>query len=324
MHFLITGGAGFIGSHLTESLLNHGHVVTIIDNLSTGHPANIAKFQDHPNFRFVQDDVTTSPLLPNLIDEAEAIFHLAAIVGVELVLQEPLKTLQTNLHATERLLELTAPQKKSIIIASTSEVYGISDNPSFCETDSLRIGAPTKSRWNYAASKLIDECLALTYARTCNAPICVVRFFNIVGPGQIGTYGMVLPRMIQKAQAQRPIQVYGSGEQCRCFCHVNDAVRALQQLIGHPNSQGEIFNIGSTESVSINELAQRVIRLTSSSAEIQHIPYEQAYDSQGFEEMYHRTPNIEKIQKLLNWAPTYCLDDIICDIINKNNEISTI
>lgn len=319
MHFLITGGAGFIGSHLTESLLNDGHLVTVIDNLSTGHIGNIAKFQSNPSFRFVQDDVTTSPRLPDLIAEADAIFHLAAVVGVELVLQEPLKTLQTNLHATERLLELAAPQKKFILIASTSEVYGVSDNPTFRETDTLHIGTPTKSRWNYAASKLIDECWALTYAQACDAPISIVRFFNIVGPGQIGTYGMVLPRMIQKARTNQPVQVYGNGEQSRCFCHVNDAVIALKQLITHPCSKGEIFNIGSTESVCINELAQRVIRLTNSSSEIQHIPYHQAYGAQGFDEMYHRTPNIDKIQQLIQWKPTYCLDDIILDIINKNH-----
>lgn len=314
MKVFITGGAGFIGSHLTEALLNAGHSVTIADNYSTSTPANLDRVRNNPALTvFEMDIVEESQAVDRLIKECDAVIHLAAAVGVEMVVKNPVHTITTNVHGTENILTSAAKYGKRTIIASTSEVYGKSGNEKFSESDDLLIGSPYNSRWCYASSKLLDEFYLMAFHKEAGLPGTVVRFFNTVGPRQTGRYGMVIPRFVAQALKNEPLTVYGDGEQSRCFCHVADVVRALMLLIDNKESIGNIYNIGSQELVSIKELAQEVIKRTNSSSEIKVIPYEVAYAA-GFEDMRRRFPDTSKINALTGWTPKHTLADIIDDV----------
>ena len=314
MKYLITGGAGFIGSHLTESLLEDGHEVTVVDNYSTSTPENIAHLAGSPALKIIELDVVTSPgEIDALVHGSDCVIHLAAAVGVELVVKDPVRTITTNVHGTENVLIPAAKYGKRVVVASTSEVYGKSSHEKFSETDDLLIGSPMNSRWSYACSKLLDEFYLMAYQRTNAFPGTVVRFFNTVGPRQTGRYGMVVPRFVGAALRNEPISVYGDGEQSRCFCHVRDVVRALKLLLASPGSVGQVFNIGSQELVSILELARRVIALTGSRSEIRFLSYDEAYE-QGFEDMRRRCPDTEKLHELTGWKPEFSLDGIIRDV----------
>ena len=320
MKVLITGGAGFIGSHLTRTLLAAGHSVAVIDDLSTGSIDNIIPFQDNPHYRFVKGDILAADELDELVADSDAVFHLAAAVGVELVVHDPVRTILTNVQGTERVLTAATKHNKRVILASTSEVYGKSEKDFFAETDDLLIGPSTHSRWSYACSKLMDEFLLMAYFRDRGLRGTVVRFFNTVGPGQTGRYGMVIPRFVAAALAGEPLKVFGTGEQTRCFCHVADVVRALMLLLDNPGSHGEIFNIGSTEKVTIRQLAEFVIRELNSSSKIDVIPYDQAY-ANGFEDMLHRAPDCSKLHALTGWQAEIPLKQIIADVaasLHKN------
>ena len=313
MNFLITGGAGFIGGHLTEKLLSLGYKVTVIDNYSTGSPRNLARVRSNSNLQVIEEDLLETADLEKLISSSDVIYHLAAAVGVELVVHDPVRTIRTNVEGSARVLELAAKYHKRVILASTSEVYGKSANPEFNENDDLLIGCPVRSRWSYACSKLLDEFYLMAYHRNMALPGTVVRFFNTVGPRQTGQYGMVIPRFVQAALNGQPLKVYGSGEQSRCFCHVFDTVRALVALADCSDSIGKIYNIGGTTPVSIRELAEQVIGQLNSTSKIELIPYEQAYE-QGFEDMLRRKPDTRAIKNLINWQPEHDLTDIINDV----------
>lgn len=313
MNFLITGGAGFIGGHLTEKLLALGHQVVVIDNYSTGSPRNLANVRESKNLQVIEDDLLQCAALEKIIAATDVIYHLAAAVGVELVVHDPVRTIRTNVEGSALVLELAAKYHKRVILASTSEVYGKSAHPEFNENDDLLIGCPVRSRWSYACSKLLDEFYLMAYHRNMALPGTVVRFFNTVGPRQTGQYGMVIPRFVQAALTGQKLKVYGSGEQSRCFCHVFDTVRALVALADCPASIGNIYNIGATTPVSIKELAEQVIKQLNSSSEIEYIPYEQAYE-QGFEDMLRRKPDTQAIKNLINWQPEHDLTDIISDV----------
>lgn len=317
-NFLITGGAGFIGSHLAAGLLKQypDASVTIVDNLSTGRRENIAHLENDPRVRIYFNDILYMPELEKLVAQAGAVFHLAAAVGVELVVHDPVQTIKTNVDGSARVLDLAAKYHKRIIIASTSEVYGKSAKNNFGEDDDLVIGAPTHSRWSYACSKLIDEFLLMAYYQHQQLPGTIVRFFNIVGPRQTGKYGMVIPRFVQAALHGKPVRVFGSGKQTRCFCHVADTVRALVELPRKTEAYGQIYNIGSQNSISMMQLAQKVIEVLNSASKIELVPYEQAY-ARGFEDMMRRSPDTAKIKKLLNWQPERSLEDIINDVANE-------
>ncbi len=312
MKILITGGAGFIGSHLTRALLadpaNH---VSIIDDLSTGSPENIRSVMDRVHF--VKGNILDAPELEDMIRDADFIFHLAAAVGVELVVHDPVRTILTNVQGTERVLTAAAKYGIRCITASTSEVYGKSSKPQFAESDDLLIGAPTHSRWSYACSKLLDEFLMMAYCRDKALPGTVVRFFNTVGPRQTGRYGMVIPRFVSAALKNEPLKVFGTGEQTRCFCHVADVVRALLLLKDHPAAPGEIFNIGSTEKITIRQLAEFVIAETGSKSGIELVSYDKAYTN-GFEDMLHRAPDCTKIKTFCGWQAELPLKKIIADV----------
>lgn len=314
MRALITGGSGFIGSHLAEALLSKGHYVTAVDNLATGRLENIAHLTEHPMFRFVYESITNETVLDRLVSECDVIFHLAAAVGVELIVKDPVWTIETNLEGTEVALRLARRYRKKLLLASTSEVYGKSTAIPFREDSDRVMGPTTKSRWSYAESKAIDEFLALAYHKQFGVPVVICRFFNTVGPRQTGSYGMVIPRMVQKALAGQPITVHGDGNQTRCFCNVKDAVRAVLALANEPQAIGEIFNVGSQEEVTIRQLAERVKARTASTSEIVYIPYEQAYEK-GFEDMSRRVPSIEKIRAAVGWQPTFSLDQTLDEVI---------
>ncbi|MBE6369710.1 MAG: NAD-dependent epimerase/dehydratase family protein [Lentisphaerae bacterium] len=313
MNFLITGGSGFIGGHLTEKLLAAGHRVTVIDNYSTGSPRNLAAVRDNERLTVVEEDILHAAGLEKLIENSDVIYHLAAAVGVELVVHDPVRTIRTNVDGSARVLEYAAKYHRRVILASTSEVYGKSTHPEFNENDDLLIGCPVRSRWSYACSKLLDEFYLMAYHRNMALPGTVVRFFNTVGPRQTGQYGMVVPRFVKAALSGQALKVYGSGEQSRCFCHVYDTVRALVALADCPESIGNIYNIGSTESVTIMQLAQAVVKQLGSSSKIEVIPYEQAYEH-GFEDMLRRKPDTAAIRSLLNWKTENTLEDIIADV----------
>jgi len=289
--------------------------VTAVDNFSTGNRGNLANLENNPGFRLVAGDILDMDGLEALIAETDVIYHLAAAVGVELVVHDPVHTLMTNVHGSSRVLSFAAEYGKRTIIASSSEVYGKSRKTSFEETDDLTIGAPTRSRWSYACSKLIDEFFLMAYVQSSNFPGTVVRFFNTVGPRQTGKYGMVVPRFVASALAGEPVRVFGTGNQTRCFCHVFDTVRALAGLADCPASHGGIYNIGSQESVSMMELAHMVIAQLGSSSKIELVPYDLAY-SKGFEDMLRRLPDTGKIRSLLNWRPEHSLNQIIADVAN--------
>ena len=314
MRTLITGGAGFIGSHLSDAYLERGDEVFVIDDLSTGSIGNIAHLKEHPRFHYTIDTVLNQPLLAELVDACDVIVHLAAAVGVKLIVESPVRTIETNVHCTEVVLALANKKKKKVLIASTSEVYGLSEQVPFREDGNLVMGATTKGRWSYACSKAIDEFLALAYWREKKLPTVVVRLFNTVGPRQTGQYGMVIPTFVKQALAGRPLTVYGTGEQTRCFGYVGDVVGALIKLLDHPEAIGHVFNIGSTEEVSILELARRVKELTKSDSEIVLVPYDEAYE-EGFEDMPRRVPDTSKINALVGFQPEIKLDGILEQVI---------
>ncbi|MBI3810947.1 MAG: GDP-mannose 4,6-dehydratase [Nitrospirae bacterium] len=310
MNYLITGGAGFIGSHLAEALLKHGAEVAVIDDLSTGSILNIDHLKPNRRFQYVLDTVMNRAVMSEMMDRADVIVHLAAAVGVRLIVESPVRTIETNIKGAELVLELASKKKKKVIIASTSEVYGKASKIPFCEDDDLVLGATNKGRWSYACSKMIDEFLALAYWKERQVPTVVARLFNTVGPRQTGRYGMVVPRFISQARKGEPITVYGDGTQRRCFTFVGDVVQALVALSEHPGAVGEVYNLGNTEEVTILELAQRAKGLTGSSSPIIFVPYDQAYAA-GFEDMPRRVPSLDKIHRLIGYRPTLGLDGIL-------------
>ncbi len=307
---LITGGAGFIGSHLAEALVTEGKEVFVIDDLSTGAASNLAGLQGNARLHTTHGSIQDLWTLEPLVEKVDFVYHLAAAVGVDLVVKKPVHTIEDNVRGTENVLAAAAKYLKPVLLTSTSEVYGKSDKERFREDDDLLIGPPAFARWGYACSKLLDEFLAMAYWRERELPVRIVRLFNTVGPRQTGRYGMVLPRFVEAALRDEPIVIHGDGKQSRCFCHVSDVVRALTELPKHPRSIGEVYNLGSSEEVSILELARRVKQFTESRSELRLIPYEQAY-AKGFEDMRRRVPSTEKIYQLMGWQPTKSLNEII-------------
>ncbi len=316
---LITGGAGFIGSHLAEALLERGWTVEVVDDLSTGSIENVSHLKGHPHFAYTLDTVMNRSLMLELVDRADVIFHLAAAVGVRLIVEKPVHTIETNIKATELILELAARKRRPLLLASTSEVYGKLDKPTFSEDDDVILGPTSKSRWCYAASKMIDEFLARAYFKEHGLPTVVARLFNTIGPRQTGQYGMVVPRFVRLALAGQPIPVYGDGTQRRSFTWVGDVVGAMLALIAHPQAYGEVFNIGHTKEISIYELALLVKHLTGSASQIVLVPYEQAYEA-GFEDMARRAPNIAKIQRLIGYRPGLSLPEMLERVIAYERE----
>jgi UDP-glucose 4-epimerase len=308
--FLITGGAGFIGSHLAEALLAEGNRVLVIDDFSTGSIENIAHLKGAPGFEYVVDTIMNRPVLAELVDRADFIFHLAAAVGVRLIVESPVRTIETNVRGTELVLELANKKKRPVLIASTSEVYGKAAKVPFSEQDDLVLGPTTRGRWSYACSKALDEFLGIAYFRERKLPVVIVRLFNTVGPRQTGRYGMVLPTFVKQALSGRPITVFGDGTQTRCFGYVGDVVGALTTLITDERVHGEVFNVGSQEEISILDLARLVKSRLRSDSEILFVPYDQAYD-RGFEDMPRRVPDIRKIRELIGFDPKTSLTDII-------------
>jgi UDP-glucose 4-epimerase len=314
LRVLITGGAGFIGSHLSDAYLQRGDEVFIIDDLSTGSFENIRHLKDHPRFHYTIETVHNQPVTAELVDQVDVIFHLAAAVGVKLIVESPVRTIETNVHGTEVILSLANKKKKKVLVASTSEVYGLSTQVPFREDGNLVMGATNKGRWSYACSKAIDEFLALAYWREKKLPTVVVRLFNTVGPRQTGQYGMVIPTFVKQALAERPITVFGDGKQSRCFCYVGDVVGALMKLMDDPKAVGEVFNVGSTQEVTIVDLAKKVKELTNSQSEIVFVPYDEAYE-EGFEDMPRRIPDISKVNKQVGFHPEKNLDGILRSVI---------
>ncbi|MBI4355039.1 MAG: GDP-mannose 4,6-dehydratase [Candidatus Omnitrophica bacterium] len=314
MKTLITGGAGFIGSHLSELLLQQGHEVTALDNLSTGRYENIAHLDGHAGFQFVNGSILEASLVDKLVERAQVVFHLAAAVGVELIIKRPLESLTTNIKGSEIVLDMAHRYRRKVLVASTSEIYGKNTNGPLKEDEDRILGSPLKSRWSYSTAKAIDEILAYIYYKEKGVPTVIVRLFNTVGPRQTGAYGMVIPRFVGQAIAGKPLSVYGDGKQTRCFLHVKDVVAALAKLAEHAGAVGEAFNLGSQEEVAINELAQRIIELAGSNSQVVHVPYDEAYE-EGFEDMQRRVPDTTKLQRLIGFKPTRKLDDIIRDVI---------
>ena len=314
MRVLITGGAGFIGSHLADAYLHRGDEVFVIDDLSTGTFENIQHLKTNPRFRYTIDSVHNQPVTAELVDQCDVVFHLAAAVGVKLIVESPVRTIETNVRGTEVVLAIANKKKKKVLVASTSEVYGLSTEVPFREDGNLVMGATTKGRWSYACSKAIDEFLALAYWRERKLPTIIVRLFNTVGPRQTGQYGMVIPTFVKQALAGRPITVYGDGEQQRCFGYVGDVVGALIKLMDRPEAVGQVFNIGSSEEITILDLATRVKELTRSDSEIVFVPYDEAYE-EGFEDMPRRIPDITKIKELVGFHPQMRLDGILQTVI---------
>jgi UDP-glucose 4-epimerase len=311
---LVTGGAGFIGSHLVEALLAAGRRVVVIDDLSTGSLVNLARVKTHACLKVVTNSITNEPLMEALIQEADEIYHLAAVVGVRLILDEPVRTAAINNDATAKILRLAAATAKPIFLASTSEVYGKNPKMPLHEDDDCVLGPTSKARWIYACGKALDDHLALAYHRTMGLPVVIGRFFNTVGPRQTGHYGMVLPRFVDQALAGGPIKVYGDGEQVRCFGHVSDVVRAILALTACPSARGKVFNLGNDEPVSIRALAERVGRQINPRLAIEHVPYSQVFGSE-FEEIRRRVPDLTRVRTTIGYQPRYSLDDIIRDVI---------
>ena len=311
---LITGGAGFIGSHLAEALLDQGQHVVAIDDLSTGRIENIDHLLPHPNFQFVYENIRTETVMDRLVSECDTLYHLAAAIGVELVIKDPVHTIETNLIGTETVLRLARRYRKMVLIASSSEVYGKSEAIPFREDGDRVMGPTIKSRWSYAESKAMDEFLALAYHQQFGVPVIICRFFNTVGPRQTGTYGMVIPRLAKQAAAGQPLTVYGDGQQTRCFCNVKDTVRAVVGLSQAAQAIGEIFNIGSREEITILDLAKRLRSRSGSQSEIKLIAYDQAYGA-GFEDMRRRVPDTTKIKAAIGWQPTIDLDQTLTEVI---------
>jgi len=312
---LITGGAGFIGSHLSELLLDRGVEVYVLDDLSTGSERNVAHLRDRPGFHLVVDSVLKSSVVNELVHRCDVVYHLAAAVGVRLIVEEPVHTLVTNIQGTENVLDHCNRFGKRVLVASTSEVYGDRREPEALAEESKRMYGPTTARrWAYAESKALDEFLALAYHQERGLDCVIVRLFNTVGPRQSGQYGMVIPRFVTNALAGRPLEIYGDGTQTRCFCHVQDTIRALVGLMDARGISGEIFNVGSTERVTINDLARRVVTMTGSSSHFVSVPYNEVY-GQGIEDMLHRQPAIEKVNEAIGWEPTRTLEEILGDVV---------
>lgn len=315
MQILITGGAGFIGSHLADALLERGDSVSVLDNLSTGAAENIRGLRGHPRFSFVQAALDDADALDKLAGRADAIVHLAAAVGVQLVLERPTQTIETNVLGTHALLAAARQYGCHTLIASTSEVYGKSETLPFSEEDDLILGPPDTTRWVYAATKLLDEFLALAAHQEFGIPLTILRFFNVVGPRQTGRFGMVLPRFVRQALRGQPLTVYGDGMQTRCFCHVVDVVQAIVELLGRTTASGQIYNIGSNQEVTIRELAEQIVERAHSTSPIHYLPYDQAYAA-GFEDLRRRVPDISKIADEIGWKPTHLLPKILDDMID--------
>jgi UDP-glucose 4-epimerase len=315
VNYLITGGAGFIGSHLCELLLTQGHRVVAIDDLSTGRIENISHLRPLPHFQFVRETVDNSQVLDRLTSESDIVVHLAAAVGVQLIVDNPVLTIRTNINCTEAVLAAAHRYGCKVLLASTSEVYGKGVRVPFTEDDDRLMGPTTRSRWAYAESKALDEFMCLAYYRQYSLPVVIMRFFNTVGPRQTGRYGMVVPRFVRSALAGEPLQVYGDGAQSRCFVDVADVTHAVLLLSDHPDAVGQVFNIGSTEEITIRGLAERVIGLTNSRSEIVIVPYEEAY-SPGFEDMQRRVPNLDKISALIGYQPQHTLNDTLQRVID--------
>ncbi len=317
--YLITGGAGFIGSHLTNLLLEAGHQVVTIDDLSTGSLENIASFQHHPHYKFVRETIMNALVLDRLTSEAEIVIHLAATVGVRLIVEDPVRTIETNIMGSEIVLKTAHRYGCKVLIASSSEIYGKGVKVPFCEEDDRLMGSTHQSRWAYATTKAVDEFLGLAYYHQFDLPVVIMRFFNTIGPRQTGRYGMVVPRLVQQALTGQPLQVYGDGQQTRCFTDVLDVAGAVQKLSQHPAAVGQIYNVGSSEEVSIYQLAERILELTGSNASIQLVPYEIAY-ARGFEDMQRRVPSLEKINHLIGYRPRFSLKDTLMRIIDYEKD----
>ncbi len=314
MKVLVTGGAGFIGSHLCERLLERGDEVHIIDDLSTGNIANIQHLKTHPDFHYTIDSITNQRVMAELVDLCDVTYHLAAAVGVRLIVESPVRTMETNIRGTEMVLALAEQKKKRVLITSTSEVYGKREQIPFREDDDLVMGPTNKGRWSYACSKAIDEFLAIAYWKEKRVPTVIVRLFNTVGPRQTGRYGMVIPNFVTQALTGEDITVFGDGQQSRCFTHVDDAVSALLKIADHRNANGEVYNIGSRQEITILDLAHRIKQLTESESRIVFVPYERAYE-EGFEDMMRRVPDLTKAHRLIGYEPRVSLDQILHSVI---------
>jgi nucleoside-diphosphate-sugar epimerase len=317
MRCLITGGAGFVGSHLSDELLQRGARVHVLDDLSTGSIDNLRHLKSSSRFEYTIDSVANAPLVAELVDGADVVYHLAAAVGVQLIVESPVRTIETNVRCTEVVLAQASKKKKPVFIASTSEVYGKSADLPYREDGDLTLGPTVKGRWSYACSKAIDEFLAIAHWKERKLPTVIGRLFNTVGPRQTGRYGMVVPNFVTQALAERPITVYGDGTQRRCFCHVADVVRALADLMERDDVYGEVFNIGSSDEIEIRQLAQRVLDATGSASEVTLVPYDVAYE-EGFEDMQRRIPDTTKIHERIGWEPTRSLDQILADVIDEH------
>lgn len=320
MRYLITGGAGFIGSHLCEALLAQGHRVVVIDDLSTGRLDNIVHLKPHAQFQFVRETVDNALVLDRLASVSDIVVHLAAAVGVQLIVQDPVRTIRTNINSTEAVLTAAHRYGCKVLLASTSEVYGKGVRVPFHEDDDRLMGPTSRSRWAYAESKAVDEFLGLAYHHQFGLPVVIMRFFNTVGPRQTGRYGMVVPRFVRAALCEQPLTVYGDGTQSRCFADVADITHAVVQLADHAAAVGQVFNIGSTQEITIRRLAERVISLTGSRSEIVHVPYDEAY-APGFEDMQRRVPSIARLAALIGYAPRYTLDDTLQRVIAYEREM---
>jgi len=316
MTVLITGGAGFIGSHLAERLLNDGNKVLVIDNLSTGSLENIESFKEHTGFDFVEGDIRNAELIEPLIEQSEAVFHLAAAVGVRLIVEDPVLTIETNIGGTEIVLDIANKFGKKILIASSSEVYGKSETVPFREDDDIVLGSTSLSRWSYACSKAIDEFLGLAFYQQYGLGVVIGRFFNTIGPRQTGQYGMVVPRFVQRALRNEPVLIYGTGKQTRCFCYVADLIEAVISLMKCEQAAGKVYNIGSSEEIAIEDLADRIIKMTGSKSEKQFVPYEVAY-GRPIEDMMRRVPSLERIKKTIGWEPKTSLTEMLQLIIDN-------
>ena len=313
MRYLVTGGAGFVGSHLVDALLRRGDQVSVLDDLSTGRHQNIRHHLNNPDFSFISGSILDADLVDDSIRRADIVFHLAAAVGVKLIVERPLESLATNIRGSEIVLEKAHKYGRKIMVTSTSEIYGKNSSDLLDEEDDRILGSPLKTRWSYSEAKAIEEVLAYSYWREKGLPTVIVRLFNTVGPRQVGSYGMVVPRFIESALQNKPLTVYGDGTQKRCFCHVQDVISGLLKLIDNPLAEGKVFNLGSQEEISITELAKKIIALTGSTSEINYIPYDEAYED-GFEDMPRRVPGTAKVKNLTGWNTTKTLVDIVADV----------
>jgi UDP-glucose 4-epimerase len=322
MRALITGGAGFIGSHLSELLLSLGHDVTIIDDLSTGRLENVAHLRCNPAFHPVIDTISNDVVMDRLGSECDVIYHLAAAVGVEMIVRSPVHTIETNIMGSASVFRVANRYQRKVVLTSTSEIYGKSEKVPFAENDDRLLGPTTRSRWSYSTSKAVDEFLALAYHRERGLPVVIVRLFNTIGPRQSGRYGMVVPRFVEQAVAGKPLSVFGDGAQSRCFCDVRDVVRGIQALADRPEADGEVFNLGSSREITIAELARLVLQVTGSRSEIVFVPYERAYGL-GFEDMQRRVPDTRKVRDLTGWIPSIALEDTLRHVAGSLRGLDT-